>query len=174
MASSPEFYTYAYLRKSNGSPYYIGKGKGRRAFVKHKGVSTPKDKSKILFLKENITEEEAIKHEIYMISVFGRKDIRTGILLNRTNGGDGIFGSKNEKRNQIKGGNAAYKKGVGIHGLTKEEKSEFCKKSGKAGAAAQHKQRWQCTITEYISTPCGLSHYQKARGIDTTKRVRVL
>jgi hypothetical protein len=84
MASSSEYYTYAYLRKSNGTPYYIGKGKGRRAFVKHKGISTPKDRSKIIFLKENITEEEAIKHEIYMITILGRKDIGTGILLNRT------------------------------------------------------------------------------------------
>lgn len=133
MASSSEYYTYAYLRKSNGTPYYIGKGKGRRAFVKHKGISTPKEKGKILFLKENITEEEAMKHEIYMIAILGRKDIGTGILLNRTNGGEGVSGHKKTKK-QIeasrKNGRTIYEKGVGIHGLTKEQRIENSKKAG--------------------------------------------
>ena len=87
-----EFYTYAYLRKDR-TPYYIGKGKGRRAYKKSKReISPPKDRSRVLFLKRNLTEEEAFKHEIYMISVFGRKDLGTGILRNLTNGGDGTSG----------------------------------------------------------------------------------
>ncbi len=86
------FYTYAYLREDR-TPYYIGKGKGRRLYKKGKGeVGKPTDKSRIIFLKQNITEEEAIKHEIYMIAVFGRKDLGTGILRNKTNGGDGVSG----------------------------------------------------------------------------------
>jgi hypothetical protein len=52
----------------------------------------PKDKSRIIFLKQNLTEEEAFRHEIYMIAVFGRKDLGTGILHNRTDGGDGSSG----------------------------------------------------------------------------------
>jgi hypothetical protein len=51
-----------------------------------------KDKSRIIFLKQNLTEEEAFKHEIYMIAVFGRIDLVTGILRNKTNGGDGASG----------------------------------------------------------------------------------
>jgi len=34
-------------------------------------------------------------------------------------------------------------------------------------------QRWQCLETGYISTPGGLAAYQKARGIDTSKRIRL-
>jgi hypothetical protein len=86
-----EFYTYAYLR-GDGTPYYIGKGKGNRIYSKQRGIKSPKDNSRIIFLKEGLTEEEAFKHEIYMIAIFGRKDVGTGILRNRTNGGEGPSG----------------------------------------------------------------------------------
>ena len=87
-----DYYTYAYLRE-DGTPYYIGKGKNNRIFCRQKGdIKPPKDKLRVIFLKQNLTEEEAFKHEIYMINVFGRKDLGTGILYNRTNGGEGISG----------------------------------------------------------------------------------
>jgi hypothetical protein len=87
-----KYYTYAYLRIDR-TPYYIGKGSGNRAYKVHqKGIQLPKDKSRIIFLKRNLTEQEAFKHEVYMIAVFGRIDLGTGILHNRTNGGDGASG----------------------------------------------------------------------------------
>lgn len=46
-------------------------------------------------------------------------------------------------------------------------------KGGLKGAKVQHSQRWKCTVTGYISTPCGLSHHQKRRGIDTSNRVKI-
>jgi hypothetical protein len=86
------YYTYAYLRE-DGTPYYIGKGKGYRAYNKGKEeIRPPRDRDRIILLKQNLTEEEAFKHEIYMIAVFGRKDLGTGILRNKSNGGDGNSG----------------------------------------------------------------------------------
>ena len=85
------YYTYAYLREDR-TPYYIGKGKEDRIYSKQKNIKPPKDKSRILYLKQNLTEEEAFKHEIYMIDVFGRIDLDTGILHNRTDGGEGSSG----------------------------------------------------------------------------------
>lgn len=88
-----EYYTYAYLRKDR-TPYYVGKGKKRygkyysRTTAFHENISIP-PKERILILKEFELEFDAYKHEIYMISVFGRKDLGTGILHNRTSGGDG-------------------------------------------------------------------------------------
>jgi len=86
-----EYYTYAYLRE-DGTPYYIGKGSGDRIYSTNRRIPPPKDKSRIIYLKQNLTEEAAFRHEIYMIAVFGRKDLGTGILHNRTDGGDGVSG----------------------------------------------------------------------------------
>jgi hypothetical protein len=92
MVNPNRFYTYAYLREDR-TPYYIGKGVGKRINEKYnRCAKKPKDKSKIIFLKQNLTEEEAFKHEIYMIAVLGRKDLGTGILRNLTNGGEGCSG----------------------------------------------------------------------------------
>jgi hypothetical protein len=86
------YYTYAYLRE-DGTPYYVGKGEGYRAYKKRKiGTNSPKDKTKIILLKQNLTEKEAFKHEKYMIAIFGRIDLGTGILRNRTDGGEGSSG----------------------------------------------------------------------------------
>jgi len=110
MVNPNRFYTYAYLREDR-TPYYIGKGQTHRLLYKPKtgDVRPPKDKSRIIFLKQNLTEEEAFKHEIYMISVFGRKDLGTGMLRNRTNGGEGSSGRieseelKRKKSEMMKG-----------------------------------------------------------------------
>jgi hypothetical protein len=84
------YYTYAYLRK-NGTPYYIGKGSGNRAYHQHKrGLldMRPSDCNRILILKKFENENDAFIHEMYMINIFGRKDLGTGILHNKTNGGE--------------------------------------------------------------------------------------
>ena len=91
------YYTYAYLREDK-TPYYIGKGTGNRIYsTNRKGLKPPKDKSRIIYLKQNLTEEEAFRHEIYMIDVFGRKDLGTGILHNMTDGGEGASGALRSK-----------------------------------------------------------------------------
>lgn len=85
-------YVYAYMRE-DGTPYYIGKGKGNRAYhSKAHTIKPPQDKTRIYIIEDNLTDEQSIELEKYYIQYFGRIDNNTGILRNMTNGGDGQSG----------------------------------------------------------------------------------
>jgi len=86
------YYVYFYLRE-DFTPYYVGKGVKNRAFRKrNSGIKPPKDKSRIIILHHNLSEVSAFTLERYYIRWFGRKDNGTGILRNRTDGGEGCSG----------------------------------------------------------------------------------
>lgn len=132
-----QYYTYAYLRE-DGSPYYIGKGKVRnrckyRIGAKHTSTTVaPLDRQ--IVLKTFDSEFDAFKHEIYMISLFGRKDLGTGILHNKTDGGEGasnISEYARKRTSQIHKGKV----------LSEETKSKISKTRKKRGYKCSEEQK---------------------------------
>lgn len=85
------YYVYQYLREDN-TPYYIGKGKKKRAWESHKrsnGVQLrPDDASRIQIIQDGLTEKQAHDLECELITHYGLKS-EGGILVNMTYGGEG-------------------------------------------------------------------------------------
>ena len=101
------YYVYMYLRE-DGTPYYVGKGKGNRAYKKSdRVILPPNDKSRIKIVLTNLTEEQAFVNEKYFIAWYGRKDNNTGILRNLTDGGEGssgaIISEETKKKHSVNG-----------------------------------------------------------------------
>jgi hypothetical protein len=99
-----QFYAYLWLRE-DGTPYYAGKGCGRRAFksAEH-NVHCPKNNARIVIIPCE-TEAEAFAREIEMIDLYRRKDTEEGCLRNLTDGGEGAAGYQMpaERKVQLRG-----------------------------------------------------------------------
>ena len=83
------FYVYVYLRE-DGSPYYVGKGKGKRWKRRHNVEVPPEER--VLFFITDTTNEWACFLEMWLIAFWGRLNDGTGILENLTDGGETTLG----------------------------------------------------------------------------------
>ena len=100
-----------------------------------------------------------------------RKEIGKKSGLKTYELGIGIFGLSPEQKSEISRRNGIKTKelGIGIFELSPEQRREIGRKSGKYVCS----QKWKCLETGFITNPGNLTKYQKARGIDTSQRVRI-
>ena len=146
--SQNKYYVYLYLRE-DGTPYYVGKGQGRRAFKNsRRRMKKPSDKTKIIFHSENLTEHDAFALEKELIEKYGRKDNDTGILRNLTNGGEGTSGIKWTPERRAAKSNLTKKQF-----LTPESRSKHSKKIKENHNTPEFKERQSKIMKEILSTP---------------------
>ncbi|MDA3791534.1 MAG: GIY-YIG nuclease family protein [Desulfobacula sp.] len=101
------FYVYQYKDKLTDVPFYIGKGKNHRSTAhlneaRKSNTRNPKlnmirrlnfgEGVIIEIIAKNLEESKALALETRFIQKIGRKDLGDGLLLNKTNGGEGISG----------------------------------------------------------------------------------
>lgn len=132
-----KYYIYAYIRSKDtefakaGTPYYIGKGTGQRAFCKSghnkNNVTVPKDKNLIVIMEDNLTEIGAYALERFYIRWYGKECDSSGILRNIGDGGEGATGPKTKEH-----GRAISKARTGkkYGALTPEHRAKIGKASG--------------------------------------------
>ncbi len=109
MAVDKIYYVYEHWRLDKDECFYVGKGKGRRAYEKScrgnhwksvvKYLNKIGSAYEIRMVKTGITEKEAFSLEIERISFW--KSIGVN-LTNKTNGGDGTSGMKHSEQAKAK------------------------------------------------------------------------
>lgn len=105
------FYVYEHYKADTNEIFYVGKGKGDRAYSKNRYynkhwmrvVNKHGIVVKIIAIFER--ECDAFTFEVQLISLHGRKNIGTGPLINKTpggTGGDTMTGKKHTKKTRKK------------------------------------------------------------------------
>ena len=95
----------------------------------------------------------------------------------------GVFAMTKERRSEVSkmsgkiggkiGGRTSYERSVGFFALSPEELYDIRVNAGVKGSKVTNSQKWMCLETGFITSPGALGRYQKARGIDTSKRKRI-
>jgi uncharacterized protein involved in tellurium resistance len=92
-------YVYRHIRLDKNEPFYIGIGSSKyynRAY-RHKNRSdfwkrvANKGGYEVEILMDDLTWEQACEKEKEFIKLYGRVDLKTGCLVNMTDGGDGAL-----------------------------------------------------------------------------------
>lgn len=90
---------YLHRNKITNEVFYVGMGSDKRPYDKHKrnlfwNNYVNKYGFSVEIVKTNLSSKEASKEEIRLISLFGRRDLKEGSLVNLSNGGEGAINYK--------------------------------------------------------------------------------
>ena len=135
------YYVYLYLREDR-TPYYVGKGSGKRINQRHKFsgekfLPLPPPERRVI-VKHFNDEDECFLFEEWLIEFYGRK-LDGGILVNISEGGEKGYAvmkgkkhteeSKNKMSNSHKGKNTWNKGKCGLQNHSDETKQKISNNS---------------------------------------------
>lgn len=98
------YYVYGHYKPNSNELFYVGKGKNDRAWYSFrenkfwKNVVKKHNGFDVEIMFDGLEEEEAIILEIMLIEFYGRRDLKTGCLVNCTDGGDGGYNPSTQTR----------------------------------------------------------------------------
>ncbi len=158
------FYVYLLLDPGNYYiPFYVGKGKSKRwrthlqnknpknQFL-HRVIRKIRDKGLepvVMFWDQNLPEQQALDLEKELIKRFGRRNTKTGILTNLTDGGEGISGKifSEKERDAISKRTSGSKNGMFGKTHSKEARKIISDRfKGKPGTP--HSEEWKQNLRE--------------------------
>ncbi len=118
------YYVYIHRKATTGEVFYVGKGHGNRAYshrnrnrmwqrvVKRHGIT-------VEIVIEGIQEWYAFELEKDLITSYGRRSDNSGVLVNMTEGGEGVSGFRHSEETKT----TISKKNKGT-----KKSADFCKK----------------------------------------------
>lgn len=192
---SSDFYVYLLLDSSKPGewkygdfvfdfePFYVGKGRSNRIkdtfydkspFKKRKINKLKSGGVEIITKKifESLSNEDALKCEIELITIIGRRDCSKGPLVNLTDGGDGRLNSKHSEESKSK--ISKSRKGKGIGWKHKPATIEKMKKQQSGEGNGFWRKKHTDTVKEKHSRRVsGLSHpmYEKRHSAETKEKL---
>ena len=188
-----EYYVYEHATE-DGDVYYIGKGKGNRAWSKEGRNDFWRKKAlkhgmAVSIVEDGLTEQEAFDLEVSLISHYGRRDNGTGCLVNLTDGGEGASGAS------LRGEWNKILEKEGLAALCLSEERNRGKWHGKTNVnpesmgftpkdvastyeAGNAETMWEALMLSHVATPKEAEIADRARGtvcgLDSEHRVRPL
>jgi hypothetical protein len=99
---------YLHRKKTNNEIFYVGMGNSKRVYSRQRSKFWEDTVKKYgyysVIIADNLSKDDALELECFIIKELGRKDLKTGPLVNMTDGGDGASGlnCSIEKRRKYK------------------------------------------------------------------------
>jgi hypothetical protein len=179
-----DFYVYALIDPDDNLPFYVGKGIKNRdtSHIRETMLGNIPHGNKHLYYtikkivkngksviverwNTNLNEDVALIKEVEYIKKYGRRDLKTGILTNLTNGGEGQSGwipdDGYKKRMSI--ATSGKKNGMFGRVHTKETRDKIAEKARNRVFTDEMRKTWSLVTTGKRNPFCGKKHTEETK-----------
>ena len=149
---------YQHIRKDTGDVFYVGIGSEReRAYTKHSRNAhwnriVNKVGYEVEIIYPDLTWNLAKQMEKHLIAAYGRNDLKTGTLVNMTEGGEGVVGRSEESNGKISKalkGRTSPRKGKILTEETKQKMREAAIKRGPRVWTQESREKMSKRVKKY-------------------------